>query len=127
VVTQIYVEHEQVIECSIKPATCGRGKLTTNFTIIRELHGITKSAKMRFEFVEFLFLKLTIPLQSKKRTPNLNRVHTNVHMTNEMRQSLILNQSTTQNQVWGVDTPLWESTVSASMMKGGQPLVRQKI
>jgi len=42
-----------VIECSIKPATCGRGKLTTNFTIIRELHGITKSAKMRFEFVDF--------------------------------------------------------------------------
>jgi hypothetical protein len=117
--------NENVFQCSITNTTHGRGKLSTNLSIIRKSYGIKKHVTIRFHFVHASMLIFSIP-GSQKTKGRINKlVNGNSTGTIKIRHEPPSNLFVSNVPKWGADIPLWESRISKSLANGGQPLVRE--
>ncbi|KAK2423235.1 putative prolyl 4-hydroxylase [Trifolium repens] len=115
--------NRNVFQCSITNTTLGRGKLSTDLSIIRKAYGIKKHVTIRFHFVHASMLIFSIP-GSRKTKGRINKlVNGNSTGTIKIRQEPPSNLFVSNVPIWGVDIPLWESRISKSLANGGQPLL----
>jgi hypothetical protein len=79
-----------------------------------------------FHFGDCFFLHFSLPASRKTKGQIIDIVPQNTTNAIKLQRSASLNLSVRDNPVlWGSDVPLWESTISKSMVNGGQPLVRE--
>lgn len=105
----------------------GKARLASNFRAIRELHHIKKTIDIRFDFVDGMYLVLSPTGTGKPKIPVVNPNPKGFHKLVNMHESTNDNSLAKENNIWRKDVPLWESAVSKSMVKGGQPLVSNVI